>query len=157
MKRKWATTHAILVFCTSCNLFAIANAPIQRIDITNLLWNSVIGGNGGATKISVKVDFENGGSVPCFTKTLPFQASVTVWADPSQPCTKAITSISVTPLDSEAGIGTVYLPPPSILINSSLYLAQITIIQNTAPVFDLFNGSLISSGTARTTSINRLL
>lgn len=151
--KKWLL---IVLLFNASNLFAFANAPIQRIDITNWLWNHVIGGNGGATKTSVKIVFENGGAVPCFTTILPFQSSLTVWAGLSQSCVAAITSVTFFPMDSS--LGTVYLPPDNTIhLDASLYYAQLTVIQNTAPVFDSSNGSIASPGIAQVVSINKVL
>lgn len=145
--------QVVPLLLASANLNATANSPVQRIDVANLLWNNVIGGNGGSTKVAVIADFANGGSIPCFSTTLASQGSITVWAGQGQPCTTAITSVTITPLDSPSGLGTVYQAPPDTPINTSLYSTQLSVIQNTAPVFDPENGALISPGTSTTTTV----
>ena len=117
--------------------------------MVNLLSN-----NGGITSTAVVVAFENGGSAPCFTTTLAFQGAITVWAGIGQACVTTVTSITITPV---AGLGgMIYEPPNDLTINGLLYSTQIVISQNTAPVFDVSNGSLISSGTVLATIQSQL-
>lgn len=126
-----------------------ANAAIQRIDIGNILWNSSAGGNGGFTNTDVTLDFSNGESTPCFSTTLPFQTTMTVWAGLNFPCVKPITEVSITPLATSLGL--VYLPPEIMLINTQVYSTQLLIKQLLPPLFDPNNATLMSPGTVAIT------
>ena len=132
------------VLTAQSQVLALA-APIQRIDVVNMLWNP--GGTGGAagmTPTSVIVAFNNGGSRACFTSTLLFQAGVTVLAGTGQPCVAAITSVTVTPVAGPAGL--VYAAPSAVSINGSYYTNQLIISNQTAPVFDTTNGAVATPG-----------
>lgn len=148
MKRKWLIILALLAPITSVNLFA-ANAPIQRIDVVNILGNS----SGGVTETPVVLSFDNGGSAPCFTTTLAFQGATTLWAGIGQSCVSAVTSLTVTPI-AGSGSGTVYVAPPISTINNTFYSAQITIAQNTPPQFDPSDGSITTAGTVLVTTVS---
>ncbi|MDI1351970.1 MAG: hypothetical protein PSV35_04255, partial [bacterium] len=63
-----------------------ANAPIQRIDIMNTLWNLA-----AITQTAVAISVSNGQDIPCFTTTLDFQRSITIWAGIGQACVAPIT------------------------------------------------------------------
>ncbi|CAM3083314.1 Uncharacterised protein [Legionella steigerwaltii] len=126
-----------------------ANAPIQQIDIANLL------GSGGATETAVLVAFSNGDSLPCYTTTIAYQAVTSIWAGIGQTCQAPITSITLTPIAN--GLGTVYETPLyPVTVDSSYYSTQIIISQNTAPTFDPNNGNILSPGTLQTTTVNHL-
>lgn len=131
-------------------LFA-ANTPIQRLDVANLLWNSTAGGNGGFTNTAVIVEFSNGGLAPCFSTTLPFQATITVWAGLDFPCVTPITNVSVTPIET-LPLGLVYLAPENTLIQAHVYSTQMLISQLSPPLFDPDNATLMSPGTVITTT-----
>lgn len=122
-----------------------ANTAIQRIDIGNILWNSSAGGSGGFTNTAVTLDFGNGESTPCFSTTLPFQTTITVWAGLNFPCVKPITDVSITPIATSLGL--VYLPPEIVLINTQVYSTQLLIKQLSPPLFDPDNATLMSPGT----------
>jgi hypothetical protein len=145
--------QAFLIGLTSTSLIA-ANAPIQRVDVFNTLWNSAAGGNGGATLTSVQVSFENGGTTPCFTTTLAFGSSTSVWAGQGQACVEPITLATITPLASPLGIGQIYDTPPTTTINSSFYFTELTINQGTAPTFSSINGDLLTTGTVSVSKVN---
>jgi hypothetical protein len=152
--KKWIFIYALGVLIASARLFA-GNVPIQRIDVANLLSNTT-GGASGASVTSVVVDFLNGGATPCFTTTLAFQGTVSIWAGIGQTCIAPITSIAITPLPSALGL--IYDTPASpFTINGSFYSAQITIIQGTAPTFDPNNGALVSTGALQTTMVSHFL
>lgn len=140
MNRNKMILHGIFALSMSINLFA-ANAPIQRIDVVNLL------GAGGSVPTSVTVAFENGVATPCFTTTLPYQGTITVWAGAGQTCGLPIINVVVTPA-SGAG-GTVYSSPNPVAVSSNYYLTQLAISQNTAPIFDPNNGALLMAGTTQ--------
>lgn len=151
MIKNGIVTHALLGILVSTKLFATANAPIQRIDVVNMLSN-----NGSqVTQTSVVLAFENGGSTPCFTTTLAFQAATTVWAGTDQACGAGITGVTISPVAGPAGI-VVYNAPTPPTLNSSLYSTQMIISQNTAPLFDASNGLIIAAGTAQVTTLSQL-
>lgn len=148
MKKTTGVISVLVAIFIATDLYA-ANAPIQRIDIANLLSNG-----GGISSTAVSLEFTNGGSTPCFTTTLPYQGVITVWAGMGQACTTAITNLTITPLAGDFGV--IYNPPNPLTISNSPYLTQITISQNTAPTFDPTNGTLLSTGTVATTFLNKL-
>lgn len=149
--KKWIISIAFLTSTISPQLFAQANAPIQRIDVVNLLSNG-----GGVTQTSVVVAFGNEGALPCFSTTLAFQGAITVWAGTGQSCVSPITNVTVTPLAASSDVPVVYEPPPPITVNATLYSTQILINQNTSPIFDTTNGTLITTGTVLTTTLSQL-
>lgn len=140
------TCMALLILTTSMGAYAGEKAPIQRIDVTNLLWNSNAGGDGGLTDTAVTIDFFNGDATPCYSKTLAFQEAITLFAGATQPCTTPINEIAITPLSSATGL--VYLAPSNATINTELYFAQLEVNQLAAPVFDSSNATLLAPGTA---------
>jgi hypothetical protein len=136
----------ILLGLVSTPLLA-ANAPIQRVDLVNML------GAGGATPTSILVTFNTDtGTLPCVSKTLAYQDAITVWAGIGQACITPVTSITVTPVAGSNGVSIYDTPIAPTYLSSSFYSTQITISQNTAPVFDSGNGSLISTGTLQVTT-----
>lgn len=152
MKKNKVNYTALFLLSISTNLFALANAPIQRIDVVNLLWNNTAGGDGGLTNTSVTVAFNNGGVKPCFTTTLPFQGAITVSAGIGQACVAPINDIAITPLAGP--IGLVYQAPASAAITTSYYSTQLVIEQFTAPIFDPTNATLLSPGSVIATIAN---
>ena len=152
MRRNWMVYTALSIMSISTNLFALGNAPIQRVDVVNLLWNSAAGGNGGLTNTTVTVAFNNGGVKPCFTTTLPFQGAITVLAGIGQACVAPVNDIAITPLAGP--IGLVYQAPADATITTTYYSTQIVIGQFTAPVFDPTNATLLSPGTVLATITN---
>lgn len=148
MKQKGSIIYflKLLFIAISANVFASNNAPIQRIDVANMLWNNVAGAT--MTQTPVVVAFENGGTTPCTSVTIPFNGFVVVWAGIGQACISPITSITITPVVSP-GMGTVYAAPNSTTINSSYYSTQVIINQATAPVFNPSNGTISTSGTVQ--------
>ncbi len=144
MIKKWILCISLFALTASTNLFALANAPIQRIDVVNLLSNN-IGGSSGLTDTNVVLAFSNGGSTPCFTTTLAFKAAVTVLAGIGQACVAPISDIAITPL--AAPIGLVYVAPTDPSITTGFYSSQMVISQLTPPVFDPSNGTLLATGT----------
>lgn len=151
MNRTWI----MLSLLVSSSVFAFANAPVQRIDIVNNLWNELAGGDGGQTRTSVKIELDNGDASPCFTKIMPFQSNITVYAGIGQLCVNKVVAITITP---DSGPGTLepsYNPPATpTAIDSDLYLTQIAISQDTAPVYDVINGSLVTMGTVLTSVVD---
>ncbi|CEG56356.1 hypothetical protein [Legionella fallonii] len=152
MKKKWKIYAAFSIWGVSTNLFALANAPMQRIDVVNLLWNSAVGGNGGLTNTAVTLSFYNGASKPCFTTTLQFQGAVTVWSGVGQNCVAPVTDIAITPIAGP--IGLVYQAPADSIISTSYYSTQLVVGQFTAPVFDPTNATLMAPGTVLATITN---
>lgn len=138
MKRNGILTLLGLVFSTS--LFA-GNAPIQRIDVVNLL------GANGSVPTAVTLSFENGPATPCFTATLPYQGRITVWAGVGMACIAPITSILVNPVIGASG--PVYTSPSPVELSSNYYLSQLTVSENAAPQYDPTNGDLVMPGTAQ--------
>lgn len=149
--KKWIVSIALLTITAIPQLFARANAPIQRIDVVNLLSNG-----GGVTQTSVVVAFANEGSLPCFTATLAFRGTITVWAGTGQACVNPITDVTITPIAASSEVPVVYEPPPLVSINATLYSTQLLINQNTAPIFDTTNGTLIATGTILTTALSHV-
>lgn len=136
----------VLAFIASGNLFALANEPIQRIDVVNTL-----GTPGSVTPTPVSIAVSNGGSAPCFTTTLHFHKATTILVGVGNPCITPVNSISVTPLTSEGGQGVMYNTPSfPTTINGTLYSSQITISESSSPAFDPTNGGLISLGNLQT-------
>lgn len=134
----------IMLCVASCNLYAASNVPIQRIDVIDLL------GTGGAVT-AVTVAFNNGGASPCFTANLPFQGAVSVLSGIGQSCVAPVNSIVVTT------VGDVYDNTPMYYsIDTSFYLAQMTITELTAPVFNGSSGAVITPGVAQAIVTNRL-
>ncbi len=150
MTRKGIKTVALvfLLGLTFQTATSATLAPIQRIDVVNMLWNpGGTGGVAGLTPTSVVVAFNNGGSRPCFTSTLLFQAGVTVLAGTGQPCVAPVTTITVTPVAGPAGLAYAALSP--ISINGAYYTNQYIITNQTAPVFDTTNGAVATPGAAQ--------
>jgi ABC-type proline/glycine betaine transport system permease subunit len=153
MKRISIVINALFTIIVSANLFAVASAPIQRIDVVNILSN----GLGSPSQTSVLVAFGNGGALPCSKITLPFQGSTTVWAGIGQTCVTAVTSVTITAIAGPVGIGAVYdTTPITYSISSSFYSDQISIIQSIAPVFDGSSGAIIAAGFAQASIVNNL-
>lgn len=152
MKKKGIVFSLIVAVFSSTQLIAAGNAPIQRIDVTNQLSN----GSTGPTLTPVLLSFDNDNSVPCFTTTLAYNAQTTIYAGKDQACVKAITSVTFTPLAGTSAYSTYDAPTDPIYIASGFYLAQMTISQNTVPLFDPLNGVLISTGTMKVTTLNYL-
>jgi hypothetical protein len=146
MKSKWIVINAVLALIVSAKFATAANAPIQRIDVVNML------GDLGGSATSVVVSFSNGVSTPCFTKTLPYLGAITVWAGTGQVCVTPVTSIMVTPVAGATGAIYDTNPVPTNLTGTQ-YSTQITISQNTAPIFDPNNGSLLIAGTVQATAV----
>ncbi|MDR3502151.1 MAG: hypothetical protein P4L79_06160 [Legionella sp.] len=140
MKRKGILIHTLLGLVVSTGLFA-GNAPIQRIDVVNLL------GANGSVPTSVTLSFENGPTTPCFTATLPYQGRITVWAGVGQACIAPITNIVVTPVIGPHG--TVYTEPSPVGVSTNYYLNQLTVSENVPPTYDPTNGALVMPGTAQ--------
>lgn len=137
-----------LIFLMVVSSQVQALAPIQRIDVVNMLWNpNGTGSVAGLTPTSVVVAFNNGGSRPCFSSTLLFQAGVTVLAGTGQPCVAAITTVTVTPVAGPGGL--VYAAPSPISITGSYYSNQLIITNLTDPVFDTTNGAVATPGAAQ--------
>ena len=155
--KKWVIVTVLFSIIASINLFA-ANAPIQRIDVANLLWNSAIGGSGGITPTSVQVVFQNNNPKPCYTTTLPFQGAITIWAGIGQTCVTPVTSITITPIASTSSPIPVYSAPtnPTTIINSGYYSTQVIISQFIAPTFDPNDGALLSVGVSQVTAASHL-
>ncbi|MFT4060449.1 MAG: hypothetical protein QM652_12980 [Legionella sp.] len=135
-----------LLFIALANTALAANAPIQRVDAVNMLGIS----NGSAT--SVVVSFYNGVSTPCYTKTLAYLGAITVLSGVGQACVSPITSVNVTPVAGSFG-ATYETPVTPTSISNTQYSTQITISQNTPPVYDPSNGSLLLSGTLQVTTV----
>lgn len=152
MKKIRNISLVLSTLIASTNLFALANAPIQRVDVVNQLWNNLAGGDGGLTNTAVILTFNNGGLSPCFTTTLAFQASITVLAGIGQACVSPVTDITITPL--ETAIGLVYQMPPDITLYAQYYSSQILISQLSPPVFDPANATILAPGSTFTTTIN---
>lgn len=146
MKNKWVI-QSVLAMLVNC-VWA-ANAPIQRIDVVNML------GSGGSVS-SVVVSFSTGVATPCVTKTLPYLGAMTVWAGTGQACTTPITSVIITPVvvSGNAIYGTT---PVLTSVNNTLYSTLITINQATAPAFDPSNGALLIPGTLQALVENHLV
>jgi|GEM_PF-4935737 len=149
MNKKNRVLTAILAMAMSATVCA-ASAPIQRIDVSNLL-SSGGSGSGDATLTAVEISFDNGGATPCYTTTLAFSGTVTVYAGADEACVAPIQWITVTPIAGPVGL--VYEAPlyPTV-IDKEFYLAQLVVTQDTPPTFDPFNGALVSPGTATVSS-----
>lgn len=150
MTRKGIKTVALVILLglTFQTATSATLAPVQRIDVVNMLWNpSATGGAAGLTPTSVVVTFNNGGSRPCFTSTLLFQAGVTVLAGTGQPCVAPVTTITVTPVAGPAGL--TYAALTGVSINSAYYSSQYIVTNQTAPVFDTTNGAVATIGAAQ--------
>lgn len=144
MKKYSLLTQTVFILLASHSLFA--GAPIQRIDVVNMLWNqNGTGATPGITPTAIIVSFNNGGLKPCFTITLPFQGSTTVFAGPGQICINAITSVNFAAVAGPAG--TVYSAPTPLNINGAYYSSQIIVNDATDPVFDTTNGAVQTQGT----------
>lgn len=142
----------LLLVIASTKLFATPGAPIQRIDLANILSNA-----GGITETSVLASFtENNATTPCYQTTLAFNQVMTVWVGANQSCTMPITSLSITPVADANGNAPVYLAPDVYPIASTYFSTQITISQNTAPTFDPSNGSVLSFGTVNLSAVVNL-
>jgi hypothetical protein len=130
------------------HVVAAANAPIQRVDVANML------GSGGSVT-AVVVSFSNGVSTPCFTKTLAYLGEITVWAGTGQVCVTPITSVTISPVAGSGGA--MYdTPVAPISVSNTLYSTQIKISENTPPIFDSSNGSLLMAGTLQAVVFNNL-
>jgi hypothetical protein len=146
MKSKGKFSLALIALT---NTALAANAPIQRVDVVNML------GVAGGSATSVVVSFYNGVSTPCYTKTLAYLGAITVWAGVGQVCVSPITSVNVTPVVGSSGA--IYETPASPTnISGTQYSTQITISQNTSPVFDPTNGSLLLPGTIQAVTVTNL-
>ena len=87
----------------SVNAQAAATAPIQRIDVINLI------GTAAAPTLqspAVVKFYVSGGSAPCYTATLPYEGSATFFAGTGLACSAAVASMVVT--------GTSRIPKPAI-------------------------------------------
>lgn len=149
MKRTLTLTAIVTTVFASSLTFAIA--PLQRIDITNMLWNhNATDRAQGLTPTSVTLSFRNGGAKPCFTTNVAFQAGATVLSGTGQPCVAAITSISVTPIAGPAGA--VYAAPEDIQINASYFVTQIILSNKNDPIFDSTHGGIKTQGAVQVTT-----
>lgn len=145
MKSKWIIMWVLLILN---QVAAAANAPIQRVEVVNMLGS-------GAAATAVVVSFNNGVSTPCLTKTLAYLGDITVWAGTGQACVTPITSVTIAPIAGTAGV--IYdTPMMPTLISNTLYSTQIKISEHAAPVFDPTSGSLLTSGTLQAIIFNNL-
>lgn len=145
MKNKWIIMWVSVIFN---QVVAAANAPIQRVDVVNMLGS-------GAAATAVVVSFNNGVATPCFTKTLAYLGDITVWAGTGQACVTPISSVTIAPVAGTAGA--IYdTPMMPTLISNTLYSTQIKISEHAAPVFDPTNGSLLMTGTLQAVVFNNL-
>lgn len=148
MKRKLLGSSVI--FSMLASTFVIA-APIQRIDVVNTLWNpNATGGAQGLTPTAVTLSFNNGGAKPCFVITIPFDGATTAYAGTGQSCVAKISSVSIAPV-AGAG-GTVFAAPADVVINPAFFETQITLSDQTDPVFDTTNGSVKTQGVVKVTT-----
>lgn len=152
MNRKWIVTHALFAFFISTQLCAAANAPIQRIDVVNIL------GTPGSSQTDVVVNFYNDGvSTPCYTAKLPFNGAATVLVGTGYNCAALVNTLSVTPKSGPIGtLPTYEAPIYPTYISTTNYLNQITVSENTPPVFDPSNGGLLAPGTIKTNVVSHL-
>jgi hypothetical protein len=127
-----------------------ANAPIQRIDIVNLLWNDVAGVP-GSTDTPILIAFYNGGTIPCYTTTVPFRAAITVWAGIGQACITPVSDLTITPVANPV---VTYAPAVIATLSGGYYVTELTVSQNSPPLFDPSNGAVLAPGTAKTTLVN---
>lgn len=145
---KKALALAIALLGASSAVQAATAAPVQRIDIVNLLAHSKATPGVTASPVTVKF-YTNGSSAACSTATLPYDGAVTLFAGTGLACTTAITNISVTVL---AGSGNVIVYndyPSTALTATGKYSTQIEIIEATsgAPTFNSSVGSVTTKGT----------
>lgn len=146
MKKINKILSAALVLAASGSLFAAGNAPVQRIDVVNLLSS---GGTspGDSTLTAVEVSFDNGGAEPCMTATLAFQGEITVYAGADEECVAPISLVTVTPIAGPLGL--VYQAPAApTVISRGYYATQMVVNQSSPPVFDSANGALLTPGKA---------
>lgn len=143
---------AIGVFGISSAAHA-ATAPVQRVDVVNLLAHSKSAPGVTASPVTVKFFTSTSATTPCATSTLPYDGATSIFAGTGLACTTAITNISVTPL----------VGPGNIVAYSALtgsggnftatgkFSTQLEIIEGTAPTFTAANGALASAGTVSIT------
>lgn len=142
MKNKWVLTFTTML--AAANLVAATDIPIQRIDVANMVTTGTVGS-------SMMVAFNNEEQSPCAATLLAFQDMKTIWAGAGQTCSTAITSITIIPIDTETGIGAIYLTPSTpTMINIRAYSTRLIINQNLAPTFNGINGALVTPGTIQT-------
>ena len=151
MNRQWIT-HVLFAFFMSTQLCAAANAPIQRIDVVNIL------GTAGSSQTDVAVNFYNDGvSTPCYTAKLPFNGAATILVGVGYNCASLVSSLSITPKSGPTGTVSIYEAPiiPTY-ISTTNYLNQVTVSENTPPLFDPGNGGLLASGTIQANVVSYL-
>lgn len=121
---------------------------LQIIQLVNYLSNTTIP-NSGMTPTSVTLQFfEDGASKACWTTTLAYQTDFTIHSGVGQNCTKQITTISVTPI-MVASLLQTYNGPYTITVDTTKYALQMTILQDTAPIFDTASGLVATPGTIK--------
>lgn len=119
---------------------------LQIIQIVNYVANTGIS-NTGMTPTSVTVQFHDDSSgKPCWTTTLIYLADFTLRAGPGQSCTNIVDHLVVTPIPV-ATLLTTYAGPYTVNLDITKYAHQITLVQNTAPVFDTASGLVATPGT----------
>lgn len=141
-------SNFLITLLVSTNLYA--SSPIQRIDIVNMLSNL----GGGVTQTPVQVVFSNHESASCYTTILAYNAVLSVFIGAGQPCISPITGMTITPIDQNAAVSTIYLAPSPISISSGYYYTQLSITENAAPTFDPSNGQVLTPGTVTLTTVN---
>jgi hypothetical protein len=147
---------------------AASAAPLQQIQVANMLYNQDATAIGvTATSVTVKF-FAAGGATPCQTVTLPFQGVQTVLTGTGNACTAKVATIQVAPVASPT-VGALYTAPATYTVTGTDYDIQLMIQQKDmipfhhgyaatyfGPVFDTTNGLVATPGTAVIVSQSRL-
>lgn len=121
---------------------------LQIIQIVNYLSNTSIT-NSGMTPTSVNLEFfEETSTKPCWTTMLAYQTDFTIHSGAGQNCSKPITTITVTPI-MVASLLQTYTGPYTITVDTTKYALQMTILQDTAPIFDTASGLVATPGTIK--------
>lgn len=142
MKKQTIIFNILFSFIISTPVLGIENSPIQRLDISNVLSSS-----NESSETPISLNFKSNSFASCYSVTLMSPSVISVYAGPGLPCVTPITTVSITPLATPGGLGVIFQAPNDLNINSGLYYSQVTMSENSPPVFDPNNGSVLIPGT----------
>lgn len=119
---------------------------LQVIQIVNFVANTGIAST-GMTPTSVTVQFfDDSSGKPCWTTTLVYLGDFTLRAGPGQSCSSIVDHMIITPIPVATLLHT-YAGPYTVNLDITKYSHQVTLVQDTAPVFDTASGLVATPGT----------
>jgi subtilase family serine protease len=144
------------------SLISFLTTGIQILQVGNTLYNSEASAP-GVTRTSALFQFYTGSSVLCDSRTLAYGTTITIQPGISGTATghttcksnQKITSVTATPIITNAAVGAVFTASPvpyTVTTTSGILQLTLQLKPNDgtdyAPVFDATNGVIAQSGTA---------